>query len=29
MTAEELIRPVVITDAILRAEATGKTIALN
>lgn len=29
MTAEELIRPVAITDAILRAEATGKTIALN
>jgi hypothetical protein len=29
MTAEELIRPVAITDAILRAEATGATIVLN
>ena len=29
MTYEELVRPVVIMDAILRAEATGETVALN
>lgn len=29
MTAEELVRPAIITDAILRAEATGKTIILS
>lgn len=29
MTTEELVRPVVITDAILRAELTGTTVVLN